>query len=101
MIYCITSKDKYWRQIAFNYCKNKTIADDIVQDMYLKVYTITKDINDYYIISILRNLWIDICRKKNITIDIDALHYVEDKQQSFELDDCCEQLWLLYANPIA
>ena len=83
----VSKKDDKWRSIALSICKDKNIADDLVQDMYLKVISITKPINDYYIISILRNLWLDICRKKNITIDIDALHYLEDKQQIFEADD--------------
>ena len=87
MLEDICKKDKKWRKIAVSICKNKTIADDLVQDMYLKVSTITKDINDYYIISIIRNLWLDMCRKKKVTIDIDNLYYLEDKQELFEPDD--------------
>ena len=87
MLKDICKKDKHWRKIANSICKNKSIADDLVQDMYLKVHSITKPINDYYIISIIRNLWLDICRKKKLTIDIDSLYYVEDKQQYFEPSD--------------
>jgi DNA-directed RNA polymerase specialized sigma24 family protein len=87
MLKDICKKDKYWRTTATFICKNKTIADDLVQDMYLKVSTITKPINDYYIILIIRNLWIDMCRKKGTTVDIDSLYYVEDKQKIFEPDD--------------
>jgi DNA-directed RNA polymerase specialized sigma24 family protein len=87
MLEDICKKDKYWRTTATFICKNKTIADDLVQDMYLKVSTITKPINDYYIILIIRNLWIDMCRKKGTTVDIDSLYYIEDKEHTFEPDD--------------
>lgn len=87
MLEDICKKDKQWRRTATFICKNKAIADDLVQEMYLKVYKITKPINDYYIIFIIRNLWIDMCRKKGMTIDIDKLFYIEDKKQIFEPDD--------------
>ncbi len=34
----LSKKDKYWRQIAFNICKDKSLADDLVQEMYLRRY---------------------------------------------------------------
>jgi len=33
-----------------------------------------------------------MCRKKNVTINIDSFHYVEDKQRPFEPDDYEKQI---------
>lgn len=40
----VSKKDKEWRKIAFNITKNKQLADDIVQEMYLRLvkYNIEK-----------------------------------------------------------
>jgi DNA-directed RNA polymerase specialized sigma24 family protein len=34
----LSKKDEYWRQIAFKICKDKYLADDLVNEMYLKLY---------------------------------------------------------------
>jgi hypothetical protein len=53
----LSKKDKLWRSIAFNICKDKSLADELTQQMYLKVYetSLKRDIetNDYYIAKIL------------------------------------------------
>ena len=83
----IYKKDKYWRTIAFAICKDKDLADDLVQDMYLKIFDITKSIDDYYIISIIRNLFLDLCRKKNEDISIDLIYNLAENNNSYEFDD--------------
>jgi DNA-directed RNA polymerase specialized sigma24 family protein len=87
----LAKKDKYWRSIAFNICKDKDLAKDLVQDMYLKVYDIsqkrTLEINDYYIVIIMRNLFIDYCKQNNINIRIDDLYYLESNCNKFEPSD--------------
>ena len=39
----ICKKDKYWRTIAFAICKDKDLADDLVQDMYVKLHNVKLD----------------------------------------------------------
>lgn len=82
----IAKKDKRWREIAYSFTQDKAIADDIVQEMYLKMRNIDKPINDYYIIVTLKNLWLQIVKKKKPT-RINNLHYLEDKQHIFEPED--------------
>jgi DNA-directed RNA polymerase specialized sigma24 family protein len=64
---------------------NKDTAEDLVQEMYLKLYDLTQKgvnikynntVNYYYIYKILRSFFIDLKRKEskiNI-VDIDAIH---------------------------
>jgi RNA polymerase sigma factor (sigma-70 family) len=81
----LSLKDSYWRKIALNICKDKDLADDLVQEMYLKLYDCEKQINDFYVIIVLRNLFLDICRKKKYTISIDDIDL--RTELAFEIDD--------------
>lgn len=82
----LSKKDKYWRKVAYNICKDSMLADDIVQDMYLKLYDKNNKINDFYVILTIRSLFIDYCRN-NKTISLDRLFYLEDNVNTFEPDD--------------
>lgn len=79
----LAKKDKFWRQKALQICKDIDLADEIVQEMYLKFYnknyTIT---DDFYIIATLRNLFIDY-KKKPYNAELKETPTTE----TFELDD--------------
>lgn len=85
----LCKKDKKWRAIAFKLCKDKQLADDIVQEMYLKSLRYDKPLNDTYIYFIIKSIFLDICRKKTThpTISIENLHFLKDNTNLFELDD--------------
>lgn len=87
MLEDISKKDKYWRAIALNICKDKQLADDLVQDMYLKVNEIDKEVNDFYIITIINNLFIDVCRKNKNELDVSQLYNLVDKVYNYEYND--------------
>lgn len=88
MLETLAENDAHWRELAYNFCKDKTLADDIVQDMYLKVldYEVKKEAYIYFVI---RSLFIEHCRReaKRKTISIDSLHYLKDNTSQFEIDD--------------
>jgi len=80
---------------------NKSTAEDLTQEMYLKLATMLKDnkgldiyydesqINHFYIYRILRSLFIDLCRKeKKITkVNIEYLErYVEEEEATNDKD---------------
>lgn len=83
----VSKKDKYWRAVALNICKDKSLADDLVQDMYLKVNEIDKEINDFYIITIINNLFIDVCRKNKNELDVSELYNLVDTVYNYEFND--------------
>ena len=87
----LSKKDKYWRSIAYNICKDKDLAKDLVQDMYLKVYDVSQkrdlEPNDYYIIITIKNLFLDYCKENNKKVSTETLFYLEDKNSKYELSD--------------
>jgi RNA polymerase sigma factor (sigma-70 family) len=86
MLQQLVHKDKYWRAVAYTICKDKYLADDLVQDMYLRMYNKDKEVKDYYIVVTLRNLFLDHCRKP-IVHNIDDLIHLEENINKFEICD--------------
>jgi len=81
----LAKKDNYWRQIAYKICKDKYLADDIVNDMYLKLADNEKAKNDFYVVIVIRNLFIDTTKeRKYITIDE---NFTKEVNSNYELDD--------------
>jgi len=74
----IANKNNTWIDIVKSFGCNKLIAEDIVQEMYIKIQlkiekgldiTYEDGINDMYIYKTLRSLYFDLKRKnKNITM---------------------------------
>jgi len=89
MIEELSKKDALWRKVALNICKDKQLADDLVQDMYLKLYDCKKQINDFYVVIVLRNLFLDTIKQKNKRkqVDIDSFYDLEASVSTFEMDD--------------
>lgn len=89
MIEELSKKDALWRKVALNICKDKQLADDLVQEMYLKLYECKKQINDFYVVIVLRNLFLDTIKQKNKRkqVDIDSFYDLEANTSNFEMDD--------------
>lgn len=85
MINEFAKNDAFFRKFALYICKDEFLADDLTQEMYLKVYDKTniKDIKSYGIITI-KNLFLTQT-KKNKNENIDDFNFKID--ESFELDD--------------
>ena len=81
----LSKKDKEWRKAAYVICKDKMLADDLVQEMYFKLMNRTKW-NDYFVFITLRNLFLDYLRKQK-DVRLEELHYIEDRTEIFEPDD--------------
>jgi RNA polymerase sigma factor (sigma-70 family) len=77
--------DKEWRLAAYKICGDKMLADDLVQDAYIKLMNRTKW-NNYFVFITLRNLFLDHLRKQK-DIRLEELHYLEDRTEVFEPDD--------------
>lgn len=84
MLHELAKKDKYWRKIAFNICKDKFLADDLVNDMYLALANCNKEINDFYVIVVIKNLFLYHI-KQNKMIDLELVK--EPITEIFEIDD--------------
>ncbi len=67
----LSKKDKYWRDVALKISNNKDIANDLVQNMYLKIYKANPQKWNYsYVILTLYNLFRDLKKKEKYNIEI-------------------------------
>tara|TARA_R100001460_G_scaffold28282_3_gene56692 strand:+ start:1610 stop:2086 length:477 start_codon:yes stop_codon:yes gene_type:complete len=92
----LVDKRKKWINILYHFgCEPKDV-DDILQDMYLKVFEKLNEgsninykddsINYYYIFKILRSIFVNMKRKEKNTIivDLDYLSKIEGDQANTE-----------------
>ena len=87
MLQELSKKDKLWRNIAFNICKNKFLADEIVQEMYLRFHRNPKDeVNDYYVALVIKSVYLNMLKEKT-NASINSFHYIEDTNIDFEPND--------------
>ena len=97
----VFSKNKDWVRICMSFGCNKTTAEDLTQEMYLKLATLLRNnnsldiyydesqINYFYIYKILRSLFLDLCRKeKKITkVNIDYLEkFIQEEEVTNDKD---------------
>lgn len=92
----LCKKDKQWRELAFAICKDKSLADDLVQDMYIKSLRYEKPLNDSYIYFIIKSLFLDHCKSKRSNVNIDDLHFLKDNKSTFEINDSELEILLRY-----
>ena len=70
MIQQLALRDSEWRLMAFKITKDKDLSDEIVQDMYIKSIDFKNVRNiDWYVYTVLRNLYYDSLKTKEILID--------------------------------
>ena len=81
----LSKHNEKWHAIALRITNDYDLAQDLVQEMYLKLMNRTKW-NDYFVTITLRNLFIDHIRKQK-DIRLEELHFVMDRTESFEPDD--------------
>jgi len=62
------------------------LADDLVNDMYLKLYDCKKEINDFYVIRTIKNLFLDSIKSKKTT-SIDNCFNLTENNNTFEPND--------------
>jgi DNA-directed RNA polymerase specialized sigma24 family protein len=86
MIEKLALKDSLWRTIAFKICKDKMLSDDLVQEMYIKLHDCQKEINDFYVIRTIRNLFLDTIKQNN-NVSIELFYNFEEINNTFEPTD--------------
>ena len=63
MLQELAKRDKEWRILALKICNCKIKADDLVQDMYIKLRE-CKEFNTAYVYFTMKHIFIDWTRKK-------------------------------------
>jgi len=85
----LSKKDSLWRQIAYNICKCKDTADELTNNMYLKLYDYNvpiEKLTEGYVGLTLYNLFIDKCKQKK-NLSIDTFYYLEDQTTDTTFSD--------------
>ena len=99
----IAEKHDDWHRIVLSFGCKESIAEDIVQEMYIRIHTyITKgvdisyddDVNHMYIYRTLRSLYIELHRKEKniIKTNIDNLAEYIDENDSLTKGDVCNAM---------
>ena len=99
----IAEKHDDWHRIVLSFGCKESIAEDIVQEMYIRIHTyITKgvdisyddDVNHMYIYRTLRSLYIELHRKEKniIKTNIDNLAYYIDENEGLTKGDVCNAM---------
>jgi hypothetical protein len=73
MLEKLAIRDKDWRKMAFQICKDKSKADDLVQEMYLKFANYDKEVNDFYIFFAIRSIYLDEFKKDKFVKFVDDI----------------------------
>lgn len=82
----LSKHDEKWREIALNITKgDKDLADDLTQQMYLKLMNYEK-FNVYFVAVTLKNLYLDTFKSKKLC-SLDSLHYLRSNESDFQPND--------------
>lgn len=86
IIHELAKKDAQWRKMAFQICKSKDLADELVQNMYIKLSERTIPVSDGYIFVTLRSLFYDSLKNNDILIDDFSKFEVQDEEYCEGID---------------
>lgn len=86
IIHELAKKDAQWRKMALQICKCKDLADELVQNMYIKLSERTIPVSDGYIFVTLRSLFYDSLKNNDILIDDFSKFEIEDEEYCEGID---------------
>jgi len=89
----LSKHDAQWRKIACKITRgNRTLADDIVNEMYLRRFGNDRGqpANEYYIILTMKSIYLNY-KKTNKLICVNELRINEPSEPEFEVDDECQE----------
>ena len=94
----LSKRNNEWLKIALSICKDKTLANDLVQEMYLRIEKYVKDperittndkISSLYIYVTIRNLYFKYQNNKNNNIILQYKDYDSfDENENIDYDFC-------------
>ena len=75
MLEILAKNNTLWLKMAYDISKDRDTAKDMVQDMYLKLHKIEKEINNSYVYFTLKSLYNDSKKQKTIKNRIDCVDF--------------------------
>lgn len=97
MLETLSKNDKLWKSYALSLCGCKDKANDLVQEMYLKIYNLNKThITKGYVYRTLKSILINSIKERVKTNYIeDQFEQVESVEETIDLERRLEALNLL------
>jgi hypothetical protein len=86
IIHELAKKDAQWRKMALQICKCKDLADELTQNMYIKLSDRTTMVSDGYIFVTLRSLFYDSLKNNDILIDDFSKFEIEEEEYNDGID---------------
>jgi len=86
MLEKLVQKNKDWQNLAYRICGNYDHAQDLVQEMYFKLADY-KRVNEALVAITIKNLWLDLLKKKNREVGIDSFYSIPYNQNTFAPND--------------
>jgi len=88
-------RNKYWYNTALTICKDKDLAKDLVQDMYIKLAD-TDFYSDWYVITTIKNLFLDMIRKSKTVVSSEMVDkIINSRQEDFLFEPTDEEKYYL------
>lgn len=108
MLDLLAKNNNLWLKMAFDICKDRDTAKDMVQDMYIKLYKVDKEINNSYVYFTLKSLFNDSKKQKTIKNRIDCVDFndfdfnliaeILDWDQLYTINDFYDRLNIEFNN---
>lgn len=86
MLEKLVQRNKDWQNLAYRICGNYDHAQDLVQEMYIKLSNYER-VNEALVAITIKNLWLDLLKKKKREVSIERFYSLPDNNKIFELDD--------------
>ncbi|AWG26009.1 sigma-70 family RNA polymerase sigma factor [Flavobacterium kingsejongi] len=87
----LVKRDSVWRRMAFQICKSKDTADDLVQEMYLYFSDKEKTVTDWYIFKTMKDIFLHQVNKSKRHISIGDFQIIDDcSDYDVKRDTVCE-----------
>ena len=88
----LARKDKLWRKIAYSLCRDKMLADDLTQEMYLRFHRNPKErATNSYVAFVISSVFFNYLKERK-NISLSEFYYLECHDKPFEPTDKQQQI---------
>lgn len=92
----LSKKHKDWINVCKSFGASKELAEDVVQDMYIKLHTWSQtndrslmynkdEVNYYFVFKALRSIYLDEVKRQGFTVNPDTDHLFVNKTNEDEI----------------